>query len=292
MTLRDALPVDTAVQNPARLPHGTTQDQVNGMESEGQATKQGQGSEAEADVTSGPGRFMLTLRRHEAIADQTAAFYFDKPADFTFVPGQSLDLTLLTAGDTDASGNSRTFSIASAPGDAELVVATRLRDSAFKRVLAAMSVDSVLQASGPSGTFTLASDESHPVVFLAGGIGITPFRSMLRDEVASGRTRAVWLFYSNTAPEAAAFLDELQALAVTMPSFQFVPTMTGEVPSVRGWNGLTGMIDAAMLGRHLPLLGPHYYVAGPPAMVVAMQQMLEDAGVSSANVHAEEFAGY
>ena len=288
----DAPPVTAPVQNPARLPHGTTQDQINEMESEGQATTQGQSPSPPPAEWRTTRPFMLTLRRRETVVAQTGVFHFDKPSGFQFVAGQTLDLTLLNPGETDAEGNTRTFSIASSPEDADLVIATRLRDTAFKRVLAAMPIDAVLQAVGPCGSFTLDTDTVRPVVFLTGGIGITPFRSMVRDEAARKLTRPMWLFYSNTTPESAAFLDELRQLAAAMPSFRFVPTMTDTAKSTGEWHGATGLIDHEMLSRQLPIVGPQYYIAGPPAMVTAMQQMLEDAGISDGDVHAEEFAGY
>ena len=292
VNVNDTPPVTAPVQNPARLPHGTTQDQINEMESEGQATTQGQSPSPPPAEPSTTRPFMLTLRRRETVVAQTEAFHFDKPSGFQFAAGQTLDLTLLNPGETDAEGNTRTFSIASSPEDADLVIATRLRNTAFKRVLAAMPIDSVLEAVGPGGSFMLDTDAGRPVVFLTGGIGITPFRSMIRDETARKLTRPVWLFYSNTTPEAAAFLDELRQLADAMPFFHFVPTMTDMATSAREWHGATGFINREMLSSRLPIIGPQYYIAGPPAMVTAMQQMLEDAGVSDGDVHAEEFAGY
>ena len=285
-------PVTEPVQNPARLPHGTTQDQINEMESEGQATTQGQSPSPPPPEWSTTRPFMLTLRGRETVVAQTGVFHFDKPSGFQFVAGQTLDLTLVNPSETDAEGNTRTFSIASSPEDEDIVIATRLRHTAFKRVLAAMPIDSVLQAVGPGGSFALDADAVHPVVFLTGGIGITPFRSMIRDVAARTRTRPLWLFYSNPTPESAAFLDELQELAEATPTFHFVPTMTDMVKSTREWDGATGLIDRGMVSGRLPIIGPHYYIAGPPAMVTAMQQMLEDAGVSAGDVHAEEFAGY
>ena len=286
-------PVATPVQNTARLPHGSTQDQVSEMESEGQATKQGQSPSPPplAEGSTMPS-FLLTLRRRETVAEQTGAFFFDKPSGFQFVAGQTLDLTLVNPRETDAEGNTRTFSIASSPEDAELVIATRLRDTAFKRVLNTIPIGSVVKAEGPGGSFTLDHDASRPAVFLTGGIGITPFRSIIRDATARNLTESLWLFYSNTTPEAAAFLDELQHLADITPSLHFVPTMTAMAKSARIWRGATGLIDREMLSSRLPLQGPRYYIAGPPAMVTAMREMLHQADVSDEDVLSEEFAGY
>ena len=149
------------------------------------------------------------------------AFHFGKPANFQFIAGQALDLTLITPPQTDAEGDTRTFTIASAPQDDELVIATRLRDTAFKRVLASVPMGTDVQAEGPFGSFTLQADASIPAVFLTGGIGITPFRSIIRDAIATKLAHQLWLFYSNNRPEDAAFLDELRRLAEATPSRAF-----------------------------------------------------------------------
>jgi len=97
----------------------------------------------------------LTLRRRETIAERTMAFYFEEASGFQFKAGQTLDYTLIDPPETDAEGNTRTFSIASAPQDDDIVMATRLRDTAFKRVLASMPIGTAVQAEGPMGSFTL-----------------------------------------------------------------------------------------------------------------------------------------
>jgi ferredoxin-NADP reductase len=236
--------------------------------------------------------FVLTLRHRELIAEQTMAFHFGKPANFQFIAGQALDLTLIAPPQTDAEGDTRTFTIASAPQDDEIVIATRLRDTAFKRVLASVPIGTDVQAEGPFGSFTLQPDASIPAVFLTGGIGITPFRSIIRDAVARKHAHQLWLFYSNNRPEDAAFLDELQQLADATPSLHCVPTMSDMARSHRDWQGDTGFIDRAMISRRLSILGPRYYLAGPPVMVTAMRKMLTAAAIRDADVLFEEFSGY
>ena len=134
--------------------------------------------------------YTVRLLRREEVAESTMSFYFDKPAGFQFKPGQYLDCSLMDPSETDAEGNIRTFSIASAPTEKDLMVATRMRDTAFKRVLKRMSLGSQLKIDGPLGSFTLHSNASRPAVFLAGGIGITPFRSMIVNAAREGFTGA------------------------------------------------------------------------------------------------------
>ena len=238
-------------------------------------------------------RFRTQLRRRELVAEHTMAFHFERPSEFQFKAGQTLDLTLIDPPETDAEGNTRTFSIASAPHDPDLVIATRMRNSAFKRVLASAPLATSVEADGPMGSFTLHHNVTKPAVFLAGGIGITPFRSMIHDAAARNVAQQVWLFYSNHRPEDAAFLEELQKVASITPWFHFVPTMTKMAESKESWYGETGVINREMMDRHLSNLhGSVYYIAGPPAMVTAMHGMLLAAGVDEDDVRSEEFAGY
>ncbi|MGH9756438.1 MAG: ferredoxin--NADP reductase [Candidatus Acidiferrales bacterium] len=233
------------------------------------------------------------MNNREEVAHGTMAFHFEKPAGFEFKPGQFVDVTLLNPPPMDAGGAIRTFSIASAPYENELVVATRMRDTSFKREFAKLPLGTQVTLEGPSGSFTLHKNAAKPAVFLAGGIGITPFRSMLRQAAKDPLPRALTLFYSNRRPEDAAFLDELRILSQTGPNFIFVPAMSGMEKSSRQWAGERGVIDRAMLEKYCPALdAPIFYVAGPPAMVAAMQHMLAEAGVDEDNIRSEEFCGY
>lgn len=221
------------------------------------------------------------------------AFHFDKPAGFEFRAGQAIDLTLLNPPETDAEGNTHAFSIVSAPFDPELMIATRMRDTAFKRTLRSMPLGTQVKIEGPSGSFTLQKNSTKPAVFLAGGIGITPFFSMIRQADHDQLPHQFYLFYSNRSPEDAPFLDTLEELTKSNPNFHLVLTMTEMSKSSQQWAGETSFINGEMLKKNLPnLQGPIYYIAGPPAMVTAMRQMLVQANVDEDDIRTEEFAGY
>jgi ferredoxin-NADP reductase len=238
-------------------------------------------------------KFDTTLASSETVAEGTMAFRFAKPAGFAFKPGQAMNVSLPDPPETDARGNARTFSIVSAPHENELVIATRMRDTAFKRVLKAMRPGGRVALRGPAGLFTLDPADARPAVFLAGGIGVTPFVSLLRDAAHSKLARDLWLFYSNRRPEDSAFLDELAALPRRHPRIHFVGTMVEMDKSGRPWSGERGFLDRAMLERRLKDLAANaYYVAGPPGLVEAMQKMLIAAGVAEDAIHTDEFFGY
>jgi ferredoxin-NADP reductase len=125
--------------------------------------------------------FQSKLVRRQEVAERTIAFHFEKPPGWTFKAGQFLDMTLLAPPETDAEGNKRGFSIASAPEEGTIIVASRMRDTAFKRVLQTMPFGTLVTIEGPFGNLTLHHNAARAAVILAGGIGITPFRSILID---------------------------------------------------------------------------------------------------------------
>ena len=114
------------------------------------------------------------------IAEGTMAFHFEKPSQFDYRPGQFADVTLSSPPETDSEGNTRTFSIASSPFENQLIFTTRMRDTAFKRSLKKVPLGTEVIIGSATGSFTLHKNSAKPAVFLAGGIGITPFISIVR----------------------------------------------------------------------------------------------------------------
>jgi ferredoxin-NADP reductase len=227
------------------------------------------------------------------VAEGTMAFHFEKPPGFDFRPGQSADLTLLNPPETDSEGNVRTFSIASAPFEDQLMFATRMRDTAFKRSLKKVPLGTAVKMDSAMGSFTLHKNSAKPAVFLAGGIGITPFSSIVRQADHDRAPHKLYLFYSNRRPEDAPFMEVLQDREKINPNFRFIPTMTEMSRSKKKWDGETGRINQEMLSKYLnDLQGPIYYIAGPPAMVSGMRKMLVECGVDEDDIRTDEFAGY
>ena len=178
-----------------------------------------------------------TLPRREEVAEGTMAFHFEKPSGFSFSAGQFADVTLTDPLETDAEGNTRTFSIASPPFANELVFTTRMRNTAFKRSLKQVMLTAEVKISPAAGSFTLHKNLTKPAIFLAGGIGITPFLSMAQQADRDRLSQKLFLFYSNRRPEDAAFLDTLRALETTNPNFRLICTMTEMSKSKQDKNG-------------------------------------------------------
>jgi ferredoxin-NADP reductase len=235
----------------------------------------------------------VKLIKKETVAEGTMAFHFAKPDGLEFKAGQFADYTLINPAKTDDEGNTRGFSLVQAPFEGDLVVATRMRDTAFKQTLKDLPLGTEVKFDGPYGDFTLHNNTEKPAVFLIGGIGITPVRSILAQASHDKLPHKLYLFYSNRRPEDTAFLSDLQEFARQNPNFSFIPTMTDMTNSQQPWTGETGFISGDMIKKYVPdLTTPRFYLAGPATMVAAMRKVLTEAQVDEDNIKTEEFSGY
>jgi ferredoxin-NADP reductase len=232
------------------------------------------------------------IREKREVAKGTLLVTFDLLGEeVEFEPGQYFFVTLPDSGHQDERGLRRHITVVTSPNERGVLgLATRIRDSAFKRTLVELPVGTEVEVEPPKGKFVLQKDTSRPLVFVAGGIGITVFRSMLRYIREERLPYRVTLIYSNRDAESTAFLDELRELERELPDLRLILTMTDD-PS---WEGDTRLIDAQVfedyLGRDLNEFT--FLVAGPPAMVESVQSSLEEAGVNEENVIADRFSGY
>jgi ferredoxin-NADP reductase len=231
------------------------------------------------------------IKEKREVAKGTLLVVFDlQGQEVDFTPGQYFWVELLDPPFDDEKGPRRHITVVTSPTERGVLgLCTRLRDSAFKRSLAQLEVGAEVEVEQPKGDFALPEDTEQRYVFLAGGIGITVFRCMLRYIADTGKPYKVMLVYSNRDRESTAFLDELQELEHTVPDFRLVVTMTDDP----GWEGETRRIDAELLREHLGELEPFtYLVAGPPGMVEGVAGQLSEAGVPEEQVLASRFSGY
>jgi ferredoxin-NADP reductase len=237
--------------------------------------------------------YQSTLLGRTDVAEGTMAFQFERPHDFVFNAGQYIDLTISGSQHGSSNGLTHTFSIASSPFDEALLVTTRMRNTVFKQALSTLPIGSGVKMEGPMGSFRLHNNTARPAVFLAGGIGIAPFLSMLSHATGEKLRHPIVLFYANRYLKDAAFMNTLWQLERANPRFRFVPTLTRTGKNCRGWKGETGHISSEMLVTQVGIMrGPIYYIAGPPTMVEATRRTLSEAGVDEDDIRTEEFAGY
>ena len=232
------------------------------------------------------------LKEKRQIAKGTLLAVFDLlGAEVDFRPGQYFFVTLLDPPYADDKGPRRHISVVTPPTERGVLgLCTRLRDTAFKRSLEELEVGAEVEVEPPKGKFVLPDDTSRPYVFVAGGIGITVFRSMLRYIEDESLPYRVTLIYSNRTVAETAFLEELRELERSNRDFRLVFTMTDDP----AWEGESRKIDAEFFREYVGerLNDVTYMVAGPPGMVGAMKEALAEAGVAEEHVIAENYSGY
>lgn len=224
------------------------------------------------------------------VAQETLQVTFKVDEPFSFIAGQYCFVTLINPLYTDERGNKRHFSIVNSPNEKGIMtIATRLRDSGFKKSLQQLPVGSEVQLGPIAGAFILPEDSTRPLVFIAGGIGITPFMSMLSSISEENLPYNITLIYSNRNQASTAFLEELQLMATQLPNFKLVLTMTEDL----SWSGEKRKVDATFIKDYFPNVNAQsYMVVGPPPMVEAVQKALLEAGVDISNIKIENFTGY
>jgi ferredoxin-NADP reductase len=205
-------------------------------------------------------------------------------------PGSYFWVELPERGDNDERGLRRHISLVTSPTERGVVgLATRLRDTAFKRTLAKLEPGDEVQVEEPKGSFLLPEDTSVDYVFVAGGIGITVFRSMLRYIADESLPYRITLVCSNRDRESTPFLDELQELERRIDGLTLILTMTDEP----GWEGESRRLDADVLRDLLGGLEDRtFFVAGPPPMAAAISDSLLAAGLPEDRVLTDKFSGY
>lgn len=214
-----------------------------------------------------------------------------KPAEpMDFLPGQYVDLILIDPPYQDARGPKRHFSIINSPNHKETIMfTTRLRDSAFKKTIQEMPIGGQIEIHHIGGKFILPEDTAKNYVFIAGGIGITPFMNMIRTIQENNLPHKVTLIYSNRNQESTPFLEELRELENKLPKFKLILTMTEDPNWVREKN----KVDANFIKKYLKEPNSYiYYMAGPPPMVEAVTEELKKAGVETQYIITENFTGY
>lgn len=234
-------------------------------------------------------RFIVHEVKWETAETYTLVLAPEDAADMpVFKPGQWMYLHLFNP---DGSPWAKAaYSIALAPEECSqrLELGIKLHGDFTKRA-SKLIPDDVVGIQGPFGVFVLPPGES-PLVMFAGGIGVTPLRSMIRSLMLSGSTRPVTLFYSNKYAEESPYLEEFLMLAAKASWFRFIPILTQQAPS--DWKGERGRLDMAMLQKHGVLdAGTTYLMCGPRPFMESVRGFLKEAGIDTKKQLKEELFG-
>jgi ferredoxin-NADP reductase len=224
----------------------------------------------------------------------TKSFKFGvEGTQFSYAPGQFVDVFLDV--EDDYGNGVRSFSLSSSPTEKRFImITTKIRpQSVFKRKLDSLSIGTTVKINGPGGVFTLNNAVSDPVVLLGGGIGITPFRSMMRHNADQVIERSVTLLYSNRTPEDIVFRGEWTELTKRNPNLKVIHTVTRPEDSGETWSGHVGRIDEALIKENIPdMERSTFYICGPAMMIEAMSSTLLSIGIEKKRIKIEEFEGY
>ncbi len=233
---------------------------------------------------------LAKIKSKNEIAQGTLRVEFETDQDFSFVPGQYCMMELLNPPLPDERSNRRYFSIVNSPDLPQMIViTTRISESGFKQNLKNLAVGEMVEIKSIAGNFILPQASTQPLVFLSGGIGITPFMSMLTYATEHQTTHKITLLYSNRSKSTTAYFDELSDLATKNPNLKVVFIMTDDSE----WTGEKRKIDANLIKEYFPdTNAQRYMVVGPPGMVSAIEQELLLANVPPENIQKENFAGY
>ena len=234
----------------------------------------------------------LKLTKKEKVAKDTMSFFFEPEKPISWLPGQYFYFTLPNPKYPDPRGNTHYFTIATSPTEGKVILCTtRMREkSLYKKSLAELKVGDEIEGEGPEGTFILDEKEKGDHVLIAGGIGITPFRSILKYHTDKKLPTKLHLIYANSTPEEITYLSELKKLVKNNKNITIDFTVT---KPDKKWKGLVGRVDAEMIKRLTSEYeNPKYWLCGPPAMVDAMESALGKLKITADKVKAEKFSGY
>lgn len=223
----------------------------------------------------------------EDVAQNTRTFWFKPQHPLRYVAGQFIELQLPHP-NADKRGQKRWFTLSSSPSEPLVSISTKLapeNGSTFKHTLAALKPGAEVTMSEAMGDYVLPKDATLPLVYIAGGIGITPVRSMVKWLLDNGEKRSVHIIYAVRALEEVAFRDIFEAYGAKLDIVLAEPTAD--------WKGMSGRLDGTMLTDLIGLLTDQLvYMAGPEPMVETLEKELKQAGINKHKLILDFFPGY
>ncbi len=243
-------------------------------------------------AVSPKGKFILKLKEKILIAPDAYDFVFDADRPLSFRAGQYLEWTR-GHGRPDDRGNRRYFTVCSSPTEPNVRIGVKFYDhsSSFKKSLLTMEAGDEIIAGQLAGDFVLPKDKNKKLVFIAGGIGVTPFRSMIKYLLDSRERRTITLIYSNRKVEDIFYQDIFNQAEEDL-GIKIVQTITDPLPAGSTWPGHTGFINEQLIKEEVPDYNERiFYISGPQIMVAAMRNILLKMGIQKNNIKTDFFPG-
>ncbi len=238
-------------------------------------------------------KLILTLKEKTKIANNTFDFVFKPNRRLKFKPGQYLEWTLGHER-MDNRGMRRYFTIASSPTEDKLTMGVKFYDkpSSYKQALVALNLEDTLVASQLAGEFVLPKDKNKKLVFIAGGIGVTPFRSMIKYLIDKNEKRDIIIFYSNNTVNEIAYKDIFDQ-AYEKLGIRTIYCLSDSNSMSTGWEGECGFVNNEMITKYAPdFKNRMFYISGPRSMILSFQETLKNAGVPKNHIKTDFFPGF
>lgn len=239
------------------------------------------------------GKLQIRLKDKRQIADNTYEFIFETKRKISFSPGQYMEWTL-SHKHPDSRGNRRFFTIASSPTEEDMKLGVKFYEpsSTFKKALIEMGKGDEIFAGQLAGNFVLPNDPNKKIALFAGGIGITPFRSMVKYLLDIKEKRDIVIFYANNCVGDIAYKEILDQAEREL-GIKVVYTLADIESIPSGWTGRRGFIDEKMIQEEMPDYGERmFYISGPPVMVSSYAKMLTKLGVKKGSIKTDYFPGF
>ncbi|KKQ35761.1 MAG: Oxidoreductase, 2Fe-2S and FAD/NAD(P) binding domain protein [Candidatus Woesebacteria bacterium GW2011_GWA1_37_7] len=240
---------------------------------------------------------IATLVEKKPETNDVISFLFKAGGIFTYLPGQYLYITLPKLKFPDSRGSTRHFTISSSPTEKNILsFTTKIRqESGFKRSLAELSLGEEVEVEGPTGTLILDEHEKGTHILIAGGIGVTPFRSFIKYNIDKSLTDInLYLLNSVTTPDDIIFKKDFDDWG-NHTNIKINITVTKPEESKTKWTGLVGRIDSDMINSlyaNYNLQATTFWLCGPPALVTAMESILRSMNIKGNKIRTEKFTGY